>query len=189
MPGHPLDPDAPGIPRGPVVLVGLSGAGKTVVGRLLADRLGWAFLDLDAEIERLAGRTVAEVFEAGGEASFRELERRVTLAADVPLECIVSTGGGWMMRPGLRDIWAGAVRVWLQVAPATAAARLAREHSTRPLLAGPDPEGALQRMLEERLPAYRLSEVHVPTDGTEPSGVVDAVCEELAKRGYLPATR
>jgi len=180
---------AAGPERGPLVLVGLSGAGKTVAGRLLAARLGLDFVDLDAEVERLAGYSVAEVFAAGGEALFRALERRATLEANVGPRTVVSTGGGGMSRADLRETWPGATRVWLAVDPAEAGARLARDSAIRPLLAGPDPEATLERLLAERLPAYRIAEVQVRTDALNPTAVVDAICNELAARGILPAAR
>jgi len=181
-------PSADRLP-GPLVLVGLSGAGKTVVGRLLASRLGWGFVDLDEEVERLAGRTIAELFAAEGEPHFRDLERLATFRADVGSGAVVSTGGGWMNRSDLRDVWPGALRIWLRVEPVAAVARLARDGVIRPLLAGPDPEVALRAQLVERLPAYGLAEVEVRTDDLEPAAVVDAIWNELAARGLLPAAR
>jgi shikimate kinase len=132
--------------------------------------------------------SVSEIFAARGEAGFREMERSVTLAAEVTSETVVSTGGGWMARPELRDVWPGAIRVWLVVDPATAAVRLARERRTRPLLAGPDPEAALETLLVDRLPAYRLSEVHVLTEDRAPAEVVDEICRELTGRRRAPGT-
>lgn len=161
------------------MLVGLSGAGKTLVGRLLAERLEWRFVDIDAEAERLVGRSIAEVFAEGGEPAFRELEARVSRSASPDARTVVSTGGGWMAQPELRAAWPGAVRVWLQVEPARAASRLARERSSRPLLAGPDPEASLAQLLAERLPAYRLAEITVRTDGLEPEAVAEAILKRL----------
>jgi len=172
---------------GPIVLVGLSGAGKTVVGELLAARLDWPFLDLDSEVERAAGCSIADLFAREGERAFRDLEGRVTRAAAVESRTVVSTGGGWMARPELRDIWPDAVRVWLRVEPGSAVSRLARNRSTRPLLAGPDPEAALRRLLADRLPAYRLAEIAVRTDGLAPEAVVDATLDRLAEAGQRPA--
>jgi len=173
---------------GPIVLVGLSGAGKTVVGRLLAGRLDRAFVDLDEEVERVAGRSIATVFAEQGQSGFRDLEARVTRAAAVDSRTVVSTGGGWMARPELRETWPDAIRVWLRVEPGSAVARLARERSTRPLLAGPDPEAELRLLLADRLPGYRLAEIAVRTDGLAPGAVVEAILEELVEAGRRPAT-
>ena len=177
----------PSSPAGPIVLVGLSGAGKTAVGAILARRLGWAFLDLDAEVERLEGRTIAEIFAADGEAAFRDREAFVTRRARVDGSTVVSTGGGWMSRPDLRDSWPGAVRVWLRVEPGSAVARLARQRSTRPLLAGPDPVAALQTLLDTRVHSYRLAEIAIRTDGLSPEAVAEAILDEFVPAGSDPA--
>ena len=172
---------------GPIVLVGLSGAGKTVVGRLLAGRLDWKFVDLDEEVERVSGRSIAALFAEQGESGFRDLEEQVTRSAAIDSSTVVSTGGGWMTRPELREIWPGAVRIWLRVEPGSAVSRLARERSNRPLLAGPDPEEELRRLLADRLPAYRLAEIAVRTDGLAPEAVVAAILDRLAEAGERPA--
>ncbi len=174
-------------PTGPIVLVGLSGAGKTVVGAILARRLGWAFLDLDEEVERVEGRSIAEIFAMDGEAAFRDREAMVTRGARVDGSTVVSTGGGWMGRPALRDTWPGAVRVWLRVEPESAVRRLAQLASTRPLLAGPDPEVALQKLLVERLHSYRLAEIAIRTDGLSPEAVAEAILNEFVPAGSDPA--
>lgn len=170
-------------PAGPIVLVGLSGAGKTVVGRLLAQRLAYTFLDLDSEVEHLVGCSIADLFAREGERTFRDLEGQVTRAASVDPETVVSTGGGWMDRPELREMWPDAVRIWLRVEPESAVSRLARERSTRPLLAGPDLELELRRLLAERLAAYQMAEIAVRTDGLAPEAVVVAILDRLAEAG------
>jgi shikimate kinase len=164
---------------GPIVLVGLSGSGKTVVGHRLAERLGWLFLDVDAEVERRAGCRIETIFTRQGEQMFRDLEAEVTSSVALPREAVVSTGGGWMARPELRESWSGAVHVWLRVEPAEAAARLGGEPGTRPLLDGPDPLSALEGLLASRLPAYTLAEYTVGTDGLTPEQVVEAVLAAL----------
>ncbi len=168
-------------PAGPIVLVGLSGAGKTEVGRRLARHLGWDLLDLDAEIERVAGRSIRAIFEAHGERRFRDLESRVTLSAAPDPETVIATGGGWMARPELRDVWPDARRVWLRVSPGVAIERLAKEPLTRPLLAGPDPESALEALLASRLQAYALSEYSVDTDGRDVEQIVREVLGLLGR--------
>lgn len=161
-----------------IVLVGFMAAGKSSVGRRVADRLGYRFVDLDDEIERMAGRPVAEIFERGGEERFRELEERATRGLDPGEGTVVAVGGGWMSRPALRDAWPGAVRVWLAVDAATAVARLGDELPSRPLLDGPDPVAVARRLLEERRPDYERAEIRVDTRGR----VVDAVAEEVVRR-------
>jgi len=162
---------------GPIVLVGISGAGKSATGRLLAGALGWEFLDLDEEVERRAGIPVAHMFSASGEPAFRAMEAEVTAAVRPSRETVVAVGGGWMDRPELRKAWPGAVCVWLQVSPATALARLAERRATRPLLAGPDPLAALGDLLARRTSAYARAEHAVATDGRTPEEVAARIRE------------
>lgn len=176
-PGEPDEPGASGVP-GRILLVGLSGSGKSTVGRLLARRLGYGFLDLDEEVERATGRSVADIFRRSGEEEFRRLEVRASEAARARNRVVVATGGGWMARRDVERAWSDAVRVWLRVSPATAAARLAGT-GDRPLLAGADPEATLADLLEERRGAYAEAEVAVETERRSPAGVVAEILKQL----------
>lgn len=162
--------------------MGFMAAGKTTVGRRLARRLGYRFVDLDREAERLAGRTVAEIFADEGEERFRELEARVTRElGPEPAGCrgtVVAAGGGWMARPELRDIWPGAVRVWLSVDAPTAVHRLGGELASRPLLEAADPVEEARGLLEARREGYARAEHRVDTVGRD----VEAVVEEVLRR-------
>lgn len=119
-----------------VVLVGLSGSGKSTVGRLLAVRLGRPFLDTDSLIVALAGRSIPELFDAAGEAAFRAVERQaVAQALDGP-PAIVATGGGAPVDAANREaLWRGNFVVWLDAPVATLVGRLGRSGAGRPLLA------------------------------------------------------
>lgn len=168
-----------GVAVGPIVLVGLSGSGKTTVGRRLAHDLGWDFLDLDEEIERSAGIPICRIIAERGEPGFRSMEAEITAAIRPLRKTVIATGGGWMERRGLRDAWPGAVRVWLQVTPVTAVARLAEDLTTRPLLASPDPLAALGDLLARRAAAYGLAEHAVQTEGQSPEDVVARIREAI----------
>ena len=123
-----------------IFLVGLSGSGKSTVGPLLAQRLGWEFADSDREIEREHGRPVTDIFAAEGEPKFRELEAAALrrLAAHEPI--VVATGGGAPTDEGSRRAMGSGFVVWLVASPERAAARLAANPETeeRPLLEGED---------------------------------------------------
>ncbi len=159
----------------PVVLVGLMGAGKSTVGRLLAERWGVPFIDLDVEIERRAGLSIVDIFEQEGEAGFRAREADATRSISPSTPVVIAVGGGWVADPGTRDAWPGATRVWLTVSAREAARRLAKHAVPRPLLANEWRENALQELLDRRLPAYRLSEYTVDTSNRTPAAVAEAV--------------
>lgn len=162
-----------------VALVGTSGAGKSTIGRLLADRLGVAFVDVDAEIERAAGRSIREIFAEHGEPHFRALERDHTVAA-LAAPGVVSLGGGAPMTPAVAD----ALRrhphvVWLQVDPAEAARRVGRDPG-RPLLGQDDVAATLAAMLATRGPVYAdVASLVVDTTGRPAAEVVAAIAEHV----------
>ncbi|MEJ2482490.1 MAG: shikimate kinase [Gemmatimonadota bacterium] len=159
----------------PILLVGLSGSGKSTVGRLLAERWSVPFLDLDHEIERSAGMSIPEIFRLEGESGFRRREEAATRSLSLMTPIVLATGGGWMTTPGLCDEWPTAVRVWLQVSAREAAKRLASSATTRPLLVNDSPEKVLQGLLEQRLPSYGMSEYTVDTSDRTAAQVADRV--------------
>ena len=178
----------PAAPR--VLLVGMMGAGKTTVGRLLARQLGWRYVDSDDEVEAATGRSVKELFEAGGEQAFRPLESEVLAAAlegDRP--AVVSVAGGAVLDPVNRELLrsAGTV-VWLRATPETllehvrsdtsaSAARPTADH--RPLL-DRDPAGTIARLERERRPLYaEVAELVVDVDELGPEAVADRVLQRV----------
>ncbi|MEN8143789.1 MAG: shikimate kinase [Gemmatimonadota bacterium] len=164
---------------GPIVLVGVMGAGKTTVGRLLAERLGHDFVDLDERIEQATGMSAQQIFAQSGEAAFRDLEADATRGLAPGCGTVVSTGGGWMARPELSGFWPGAIRIWLRVSAGQAIARLAGQLAGRPLLAVPDPERALRELVAQRLMHYQFAELWVDTDGRSPPQIVDEIVNRL----------
>ena len=170
-------------PSTPVVLVGLSGSGKSTVGPLLARRWRMPFLDLDREIERAAGISVPEIFRREGESGFRAREATATRSQALSEPAVIATGGGWMARAELRDAWPKAVRIWLQVSPREAAKRLAGRPGSRPLLVNDSPEAVLEELLVQRLPAYRLAEYTIDTSDRSPSEVALLAAALLEKTG------
>ncbi len=166
-----------------LVLVGLPGAGKSTIGRALAKRLHWPFVDLDDAITATCGLSVPEIFERHGEAHFRRLEReateRLTLEA---AQTVVAPGGGWITVPGLvKLVRPPSKLIWLQVSPATALARLGADVAHRPLLAGADPLGAVTALLEARQTFYLQADHTLSIEMMTPSDAVDAILA-LARR-------
>ncbi|MEO1062601.1 MAG: shikimate kinase [Actinomycetota bacterium] len=159
-----------------IVLVGLMGAGKTTVARLLSDRTGRERLDTDDVIEQRAGRPIPAIFAEDGEAGFRRLEAEVVcelLAAD---DRILSLGGGAVTSEPVRDALAGHRVVWLRVEPQTLIGRLdPDEVAGRPLLAG-DPIATLTRLDREREPYHRsVATLTIDVDDLDPGQVADAI--------------
>jgi shikimate kinase len=142
-----------------LVLVGLPGAGKSTIGRAVAERLGRTFLDFDLEIERREGKTIAEIFGEKGEGHFRGLERALTEELRLMGNMILAPGGGWVSNPDVVALIRPPARlIYLRVRPETALKRLGSERSTRPLLMRPDPLGELRRLLTARKALYESAD-------------------------------
>jgi shikimate kinase len=165
-----------------IALVGLSGVGKSSIGRRLATALGMPFRDADAEVEAAAGRPIAEIFEQYGEAAFRDGERRVIARLLNEPPHVLATGGGAFMHPDTRRlIKERAVSVWLKADIEVLARRVSRKDN-RPLLAGRDPADVLGEQARERYPMYAEADVAVETGDTPHLVAVDAILKALAER-------
>lgn len=166
-----------------VVLVGGMGAGKSTVGPLLAHRLGWRFVDLDARIEECAGRSVAEVFRLEGEAGFREREATCTLELAGAERLVLAPGGGWVADARNPErLGPGSLLVWLRVSAEEALRRLRGQAAGRPLLDAPDPAAVLARLLAEREAMYTRAGLHVDTTGLAPIEVARRIEGHLRPR-------
>jgi shikimate kinase / 3-dehydroquinate synthase len=165
-----------------VVLVGFMGAGKTTVGHIIAERLGYPFVDSDVLIEQRLGRSIREVFAAEGEGYFRELEH-VTVAELVRGEdAVVSLGGGAAEEPRTRAVLRNSRVVYLQVSYDEAMSRVQGDEY-RPMLHRAD----LSEVYKRRVPVYEdLSVLTVDTDGRRPEAVAREVLAELTRLPSLP---
>ena len=164
-----------------VVLVGMMGAGKTSVGKRLAAKLRWPFVDADAEIEAGAQLTIPEIFERFGEAYFRDGERRVIARLLNGGPQVLATGGGAFMNKATRDaIAARGVSIWLRPDFDVLLARV-RKKTNRPLLQTADPEQTLRRLLEERAPTYALADFTIESHNGPHDAVVEMVLRRLAE--------
>lgn len=157
-----------------LVLVGPPGAGKTTVGRLVAERLGVAFRDTDADVVRVAGKSVAEVFIDDGEEHFRALEKTAVAAGLAEHEGVLSLGGGAVLDPATRALLQGANTVLLEVDLSGATSRVGLNRD-RPVLAL-NPRAQLKALLEARMPLYReVARYAVDTSGKPARQVADEV--------------
>jgi shikimate kinase len=165
-----------------IALVGLMGAGKSTVGRRLAQQLRMPFRDADVEIEAAAGRSISEIFRELGEKAFRDGERRVIARLLEEPAHVLATGGGAFIDDETRAlINARAVSVWLKADLEVLARRVARR-DTRPLLAGKDPLAVLRAQAETRYPVYGEAHITVETGDSAHQSAVDAVILALKQR-------
>lgn len=163
-------------------LVGLRATGKSTVGRILAERLGWAFFDTDEEIESRSGLTIREFFSQKGEATFRQLESEVLLAMSRQTPAVIATGGGIVLSESNRQLLKQTGRViWLHAPPAVLWQRMRADPTTpsrRPNLASGGLE-ELESLAQARTPLY--AEVAHEVFDTN-SRTPEAIVEEIANR-------
>ena len=164
-----------------VLLLGMMGSGKSSVGRALAERTGWPFIDNDALVERATGLTARALLRDRGEAALREAESDALRAGlRIPAPSIVATAAGTIMRPEDRDlIQAGGLVVWLR-APAEVLAARAAGATHRPWL-DDDPVAWFRQTIAERAPLYRaVADLEIDTGSTEPAAAATRVVERLS---------
>ena len=170
----------------PIVLVGLMGAGKSTVGRRLAKRLGLPFVDSDDAIEDAAGFSAAELFDRYGDAEFRDGERRLVARLMDGTVRVIATGGGAYVDPRTRTLLnERAITIWLDASVAILTERTGRR-DTRPLLRNPDRAGTLERLSEERGPAYAEAHIRIRSGEGAHGQVVDSIVaaiEDYLERG------
>jgi shikimate kinase len=168
-----------------LVLVGLMGAGKTTIGRRLAERLALPFIDADDEIEKAAGCSIEEIFAEHGEAAFRAGEQRVIARLLEGPVHVQATGGGAFMNPETRQrIRDKALSIWLRADLEVLFERVSRRHH-RPLLKGRDPRQALTDLMAERYPIYGEADIVVDTDRSPHARVVSAIISALAAENLV----
>lgn len=167
----------PGKPH--IILVGLPGAGKSTVGKIVAEKLGRTFLDFDLEIERRQGMPVAQIFGELGEAGFRQLERTLTEELQQFGNMVLSPGAGWIKDPEVvKMLRPPAKMVYLRIRPEKAIERLGTG-SGRPLLSGPDPLAALKTLFEERKAAYMSADMEISSEINTPQQVADQILAKV----------
>jgi shikimate kinase len=166
-----------------VALIGMMGAGKSTVGRRLANRLGASFHDADSEIEAAAGCTINEIFARFGETEFREGERRVIVRLLEGAPHVLATGGGAVLDAVTRArIAENAVSVWLRAPVELLLARVERRNS-RPLLKGGNVREKLERLLAEREPFYEQADIVIDAANGPHAATVERILAALAGMG------
>ena len=172
-----------------IILIGFRSTGKTSVGRALARRLGRAFVDADTYLQEQAGKTIAEVFDEGGEPLFRRLEREAIAQLSQRDGVVLAAGGGAVLdEENVRRLRASGVTVRLTASPGTILARLSKDEKTRTerprLTDEEDMRREVERLLAYREPFYqRASDITIDTEGKSIPEVAEEVLRALSARG------
>ncbi len=166
-------------PPANLVLIGLRATGKTTLGKALAARLDWTFRDTDAEIEARAGQPVADVFTRQGQDAFREIEAGVLADLADARRCVISTGGGIILRAdNRRRLAALGPCIWLDAPVAVLRARMASQPGQRPPLTGRDPLDEIEQVSLARAPLYAaLAEMQLDTATASAAQLVTRVLD------------
>jgi len=165
-----------------IVLIGLPGAGKTTVGRMVAERLHAGFVDIDNVLIRKEGKPIAMIFAEKGEQAFRDMERKEVDAALANEPAVIAPGGGWAAQPGALDgARSRGYFVYLKSRAEVAAGR-AEPSGTRPVLMGDDPLARMRELFTARDPFYAKADATVLTEAKSAEKVADEV-SKLAQTG------
>jgi shikimate kinase len=171
-----------GIEKMNIVLTGFMATGKSAVGKLLAQRLGYAFFDTDDMIEKQTGHSIADLFAKGGEAPFRVLEAQTVALVALMDKAVIATGGGVPLRDSNMDELERNGRIFLLTAtPETIVRRLDLGAVPRPLLAGANPIDRVRALLREREKAYSRFHETIETDALTDQQVADKIAERVLK--------
>ena len=162
-----------------IYLIGMMGSGKTSTGRPLAKRLGYGFVDAVAVIEQAAGCSIPDIFERDGEAGFRAIERQVLNTISQRHSLVVATGGGVVTKPENWGQLHSGIVVWLDVDRGQLLARLQADSTLRPLLQQPNPEAALDTLIQQRRPLYGEADLTVVINDETPEAVADGILQLL----------
>ena len=162
-----------------VYLIGMMGAGKSAVGRPLAEALGYRFLDADDALEQVAGRTIPEIFATDGEAGFRKLETAVLGQIAGWHSLVVATGGGVVTKPENWGHMRQGVVVWLDAPAPLLLQRLRADSTPRPLLQASDPSARLGELLAQRQPLYAQADLQIAAGNCDPKALASKILAAL----------
>ncbi len=166
-----------------ILLVGLPGSGKTTVGRIVAEQLGAAFVDIDNIIVRKMQMPIVRIFAEFGESKFREVEHEAMVTTLEEPPSVISPGGGWAAQGGQLELARPTcLTIYLRLMAMTAAKRISGEGS-RPLLVGEDPVEKMRTLLKDREPFYQQAECEVKCDIQSPEQIAAQVIALARERG------
>ncbi|BFM41149.1 shikimate kinase [Synechocystis sp. LKSZ1] len=162
-----------------VFLIGMMGSGKTTVGQALAAVLGYRFFDADVLLERVAQRSISEIFATEGEAAFRDWESQILGELSACTRSVIATGGGVVLRPANWGLLRHGVIVWLEAPLGLLVERLQADQ-TRPLLQATELSGRLSQLLQERQHLYAEADLRIPISAEEsPQAIALKIVDQL----------
>ena len=169
-----------------IILLGFTASGKSTVGASLARRLEWDFIDFDSQIEKRTGIPIGQIIETRGEDWFRRREIELTAEVGSLNRVVLAPGGGWITNPGLLESLAeGTLSVWLKVSARETVRRLREEPGDRPFKDHPDPLKAIERMLSQRDPLFRIAD-HIVSGDLRTAETIAFELEQLVRGRRAP---
>ena len=171
-----------------IILIGFMGTGKTIIGKKLADRLKWDFLDTDIEVERVLGKTIPQIFKQFGEARFRSEEKLIVKKLSKKKNLIVATGGGAVLdSENVSCLRENGILICLTADPETILKRI-KTGQNRPLLSGKeDLKQKIEELLLARSQAYSAADLSIDTSSDKPDQIVENIIQNLKERKKMPA--
>jgi len=164
-----------------IALIGFMGTGKTAVGKVLAEKLGRSFVELDSLIEQKAGKSIPDIFQQDGEIAFRELEMRVTEEVANKKKAVIACGGGIVLNKiNIDRLRENAIIVYLTASPGVILKRVANEEGQRPLLEVANPTLTIRELLGFRKPFYeRAADIIINTSKLDINSVAEQIINKL----------
>ncbi len=164
-----------------IALIGFMGTGKTAVGKVLAEKLGRSFVELDLLIEQKVGKSIPDIFQQDGEAAFRELEIEVTNDVSKDKNLVIACGGGIVLNKiNIERLRKGARMVYLTASPGVILKRVANEEGQRPLLEVDNPTLTIREMLRFRKPFYEgAADIKIDTAELDINAVSEQIISKL----------
>ncbi|MCW9048914.1 MAG: shikimate kinase [Deltaproteobacteria bacterium] len=160
-----------------IILTGFMGTGKSTLGRLLAKRLGYEFIDTDTEIEKRIGQTIAELFQEQGEGVFRQYEAELVQELAQQQGLVIATGGGLVLNPkNVKALSVNGKIVCLTASPADILGRISKQQNIRPLLQESDPQAKVIELLDQRASVYSQFQ-QLSTSGRHPDDLLAELLE------------